>query len=172
MNIDKNTQQKKLNYSNICQEIKRQNIAMKVFCEKLGIDEYHSQTINNWKSRGFPDKHLAAAAKILKVTVEQLTSPHPNGTKEPSSEYGVIPPKTPLEEKNWNALPVKLRALLEDLLNKHASGLLTEDHIKILQNMADALTQQPVIRQQQQQSQDMRKSASHFIEMIEKTCEK
>jgi hypothetical protein len=44
-----------------------------------------------------------------------------------------------IEEEEWKALPPQTRALFEVLLNKSSSGQLTDNHVKVLQNMVDVL---------------------------------
>ncbi len=45
-----------------------------------------------------------------------------------------------IDEDAWKQLPPKNRALIEDLLIGSTSGKLKEDHVKVIQNMLDALS--------------------------------
>ena len=45
-----------------------------------------------------------------------------------------------IDDDTWKSLPPKNRALIEDLLIGSTSGKLKEDHVKVIQNMLDALS--------------------------------
>lgn len=106
-----------------------------------------SQTWNNWNKRDIPAKMIFPIAEALQINTDWLAKgigeKYSSNQPDRSRTYflqNLIEESPLIQEKDWKSLPPKMRAFIEDYLNKCLKGQITLEHVKILHDMIDALT--------------------------------
>ena len=116
--------------------------------KKLGVTP---QTVQQWiAGKTEPrNKKLQLLANALGVYQSWLLGDDkptmPFVINNERSSYNAKPePARPsiIPESDWKTLPPKARALIEEFYLNTINGKLTDDHIKLLQNMVDQLIKQ------------------------------
>lgn len=94
---------------------------------------------NGQNYSGF-DAQLSDALDIHAMWLRTEEEKFAPGWLNNNSTNHIKKPPPVIQETAWQSLPPQTRILIEDILNKTIDGRLTLDHMKILQNIIDALT--------------------------------
>lgn len=94
----------------------------------------HAMWLKTGAKKFAPDWLNGSATEQIKESINTYTH-EPCQNRIISINWAPI-----IEEDTWKSLSPQIRAFVEDILNKFIGGQLTLEHIKILHNMADALS--------------------------------
>jgi hypothetical protein len=140
---------------NIQSELDKRGWNAYVLSDKSGVPQSTIQRFLTGKHnelRGYNVKKIADGFNITEFQLRGLDTKTDKTQSKNDKEYlglnelnqnkiseSSISRPPVIDEKEWKNLSPQVRAFFEITLNKSSSGQLTDDHVKVLQNMVDVL---------------------------------